>query len=165
MNKVKDLQKCQEKRRPRFACHRRTLHIKKESSVFIDKAGIYPQAQRSGSMSKAQFRTLNLVGGICALLVAGDVTLGYFDWEKKDYLKIPIREQVEVVSLIGDIAVEKDEPKVHAHVVVGKRDGSVMGGHLLAAHVRPTLEVMLSESPAQLTRGMDPESGLALIRV
>jgi predicted DNA-binding protein with PD1-like motif len=94
-----------------------------------------------------------------------DVTLGYFDWEKKDYLKIPIREQVEVVSLIGDIAVEKDQPKVHAHVVVGKRDGSVMGGHLLAAHVRPTLEVMLSESPAQLKREMDPESGLALIRV
>lgn len=93
------------------------------------------------------------------------VTLGYFDWEKKDYLKIPVNEQVEVVSLIGDIAIAGGKPKVHAHVVVGKRDGSVMGGHLMEARVRPTLEVMLTESPAQLTRRMDPESGLALIRL
>lgn len=94
-----------------------------------------------------------------------DVTLGYFDWEKKEYLKIPVNEQVEAVSLIGDIALEKGEPKVHAHVVVGKRDGSLMGGHLLSAHVRPTLEVILEEAPRQLTRQMDPESGLALIRL
>lgn len=93
------------------------------------------------------------------------VTLGYFDWESKQYLKIPVNEQVEVVSLIGDIAVEKGKPKLHAHVVVGRRDGSVMGGHLMEARVRPTLEVMLTESPAQLTREMDPESGLALIRL
>jgi predicted DNA-binding protein with PD1-like motif len=93
------------------------------------------------------------------------VTLGYFDWEKKDYLKIPVSEQVEVVSLIGDIAIADGKPKVHAHVVVGKRDGSVMGGHLMEARVRPTLEVILTESPAQLTRRMDPESGLALIRL
>jgi len=33
--------------------------------------------------------------------------LGYFDWEKKEYLRIPIDEQVEVVSLVGDIALEK----------------------------------------------------------
>lgn len=94
-----------------------------------------------------------------------EVTLGYFDWEAKKYLKIPVEEQVEVVSLIGDIALEKGEPKVHAHVVVGKRDGSLMGGHLMGARVRPTLEVILEESPQQLTRQMDPESGLALIRL
>ncbi len=94
-----------------------------------------------------------------------DVTLGYFDWEKKEYQKIPVREQVEVLSLIGDVALEKDEPKVHAHVVVGRSDGSTRGGHLIEAHVRPTLEVILTESPAHLQKHMDPESGLALIRV
>jgi len=92
-------------------------------------------------------------------------TVGYFDWEKKDYLKIPVNEQVEVVSLIGDIALEKDKPKLHAHVVLGKRDGSLVGGHLMEGRVRPTLEVMLTESPARLTRQMDPESGIALIRL
>ena len=94
-----------------------------------------------------------------------EATLGYFDWETKRYESIPVREQVEVLALVGDVALEAGIPKVHAHVVVGKRDGSAHGGHLLDAHVRPTLEVMLTESPSHLQRGFDPETGLALIDV
>lgn len=93
------------------------------------------------------------------------LVIGYFDWEKKDYRRIPINEQVEVVSLIGDIALENDQPKVHAHVVVGRSDGVALGGHLLEGHVRPTLEIVLLESPAHLQRRFDPESGLALIQL
>jgi hypothetical protein len=92
-----------------------------------------------------------------------DAGIGYFDWQKKDYLKNEVEEQVEVVSLIGDIALDKGEPKVHAHVVIGKRDGSAMGGHLLEAHVRPTLELVLHGSEQQLRRKFDLQSGLALI--
>ena len=92
-----------------------------------------------------------------------DAGLGYFDPQKKDYVKNQVNEQVEVVSLIGDIALDKGEPKVHAHVVVGKKNGAAMGGHLLEAHVRPTLELVLQESGEQLQRKFDPESGLALI--
>ena len=93
------------------------------------------------------------------------VTLGYFNLLKKDYKKIPIHEQVEVLSLVGDIALDEDnEPKIHAHVVVGKSDGTAHGGHLVEAHVRPTLEVILVESPEHLHRKYDPETGLGLIR-
>jgi uncharacterized protein len=94
-----------------------------------------------------------------------EAVVGYFDWEKKDYEKIPVREQVEVLALVGDIALAKGKPKLHAHVVLGKRDGSAHGGHLLSARVRPTLEVILTESPAHLVREHDPQSGLALIRI
>ncbi len=93
------------------------------------------------------------------------LTLGYFDWDKKDYDKIAIDEQVEVLSLVGDVALHESKPKVHAHIVVGKRDGSAHGGHLLEAHVRPTLEVLLVEAPGYLKRTMDRESGLPLINV
>ena len=92
-----------------------------------------------------------------------DVVLGYFDWEAKEYRHIPFAEQVEVVSLVGDVALEGDDPAVHAHVVVGHSDGRASGGHLLSAHVRPTLEVVLTESPAHLRKRHDPASGLALI--
>ena len=92
-----------------------------------------------------------------------DVTLGYFDWERKDYIRIPVAEQVEVLSLAGDVTLGEDGPKVHAHVVVGKFDGTAHGGHLLEAHVRPTLEVTLIEAPAHLRRTLDPASGLPLI--
>jgi predicted DNA-binding protein with PD1-like motif len=78
---------------------------------------------------------------------------------------IAVGEQVEVLSLVGDIALDGDEPKVHAHAVLGRRDGSTVGGHLLEAHVRPTLEVVLVESPAYLRRLHDAASGIALIRL
>src|SRR5215208_6994607 len=93
-----------------------------------------------------------------------DATLGYFDMERKEYKQIPVDEQVEVLSLIGDIAPkENGEPQVHAHVVLGKSDGTTKGGHLLEAHVRPTLEVILTESPEHLRRRTDEETGLPLI--
>lgn len=91
------------------------------------------------------------------------VTLGWFDWDSKDYEEIALDEQLEVLSLVGDIALKDEEPSLHAHVVVGTRDGNARGGHLLGARVRPTLEVILTESPAHLRKRHDPESGLALI--
>ena len=91
------------------------------------------------------------------------VKLGYFDWEAKDYRPIEIEEQVEVLVLAGDVADKDGEPQVHAHVVVGKRDGTAHGGHLLEGRVRPTLEVVLVESPAHLRKRPDAETGLALI--
>ncbi len=92
-------------------------------------------------------------------------TLGYFDWQAKDYVRIAVDEQVEVVSLIGDVALDAGKPKVHAHVVVARRDGRALGGHLLEGHVRPTLEVIVEQSPVHLARRHDAESGLALIDV
>ena len=102
---------------------------------------------------------------ITAIGALSHVVLNYFDWERKAYHNIPVAEQVEVASLIGDVAEGPDgKPALHAHIVVGRRDGSAMAGHLCEAHVRPTLEVILTESPAHLKKKMDPESGLALIR-
>ena len=100
-----------------------------------------------------------------AIGALSDVVLLYFDWERKDYIRTPVREQVEVASLIGDVAVSPSgDPALHVHIVVGKRDGTAMAGHLGEAHVRPTLEVILTESPVHLHKVKDPDSGLALIR-
>ena len=92
-----------------------------------------------------------------------DAVLGYFDWQTKSYRKIPVDEQVEVLSLIGDVAVAEGQPSLHVHAVLGRHDGSVVGGHLLEAHVRPTLEVILIQPPSYLRKRRDPETGLALI--
>jgi len=94
-----------------------------------------------------------------------EVLLGFFNFEKRDYKRIPVNEQVEVLSLIGDVALEDGDPKIHAHVVLGKSDGTACGGHLLEAFVRPTLELILTESPKHLQRVMDDETGLALIEL
>lgn len=92
-----------------------------------------------------------------------DVTLGYFDRDRRDYTRIPLAAQVEVLSLLGVITLDGSKPKLHAHIVVGLADGTARGGHLLEGHVWPTLEVIVEESPRHLQRRTDPETGLALI--
>ena len=99
--------------------------------------------------------------GIGAL---SDARLNYFDWDKKEYEPIPVPEQVEVASMVGDVALSPEgKPALHIHVVLGRRNGSALAGHLAEAHVRPTLEVIVTEPPAHLLKAHDPESGLALI--
>jgi len=91
---------------------------------------------------------------------------GWFNWETKRYdPACVLDEQVEVLSLIGDIALRDGEPQVHAHMVVGRSDGTAHGGHLLEARVRPTCELILTESPIHLQKKLDPESGIALIQI
>ena len=100
---------------------------------------------------------------LTAIGAFSDVTLGYFQRESREYRRIRLEEQVEVLSLVGDVALENGQPRVHAHVVIGRGDATVRGGHLLEGHVWPTLEVVVQESPRQLVRRFDPEVGIALI--
>ena len=101
---------------------------------------------------------------ITAIGAFRSAVLGYFDWETKEYRRIPVDEQVEVASFIGDLAQGPDnKPSLHVHCVLGRRDGHALAGHLMEAHVRPTLEVVVTDSPVHLRKRHDPESGLALI--
>jgi predicted DNA-binding protein with PD1-like motif len=113
-----------------------------------------------------EFATRERLGAaqITAIGALSGAELAYFDWDSKTYQSIPVREQVEVASLVGDIAVSPEgKPSLHVHAVLGRRDGSALAGHLLEARVRPTLEIIITESPAHLCKRKDPESGLALI--
>lgn len=102
---------------------------------------------------------------LSAIGAFSEVTLGFFDRERKDYTKIPVKEQVEVLSFTGNIVQKDGKPRLHAHVVVGKADGTAHGGHFLGGHVWPTLEMIVSEMPVHLRRTQDEESGLALINL
>lgn len=101
---------------------------------------------------------------LSAIGAFSDAEMRYFDWEAKTYLRIPVNEQVEVATLNGDVALAPDGKRaIHIHAVLGRRDGSAIAGHLAEAHVRPTLEIVLTESPAHLRKKHDPETGLTLI--
>jgi predicted DNA-binding protein with PD1-like motif len=86
--------------------------------------------------------------------------VGFFDRGHKDYRRIPFDEQMEVLSLTGDVTMRGDDRDVHAHVVLGRSDGSAHGGHLLSARVWPTLELVVVESPRPLARRFDDETRL-----
>jgi len=91
--------------------------------------------------------------------------VGYFDRDRREYTHITFDDQVEVLTMSGNIGIGPDGPAVHAHLVVGRSDGTAHGGHLIRAIVRPTLELIVTETPAQLRRRLDPATGLALIDI
>ena len=91
-------------------------------------------------------------------------TLGWFDRNAKEYRRIVVNEQSEVLSLIGDVAEgDGGRPTLNVHVVLGLADGTTRGGHLIEGRVFPTLEAVVTETPAELRRVWSPELGVALI--
>ena len=101
--------------------------------------------------------------------------LGYFDPATKEFTANEIGEQTEVLSIVGNIAeAVGDDPdgddhgeaggvRLHIHIVLGCRDASVRGGHLVAGWVSPTMELIVEEAQAHLTRGLDAATGLVLL--
>jgi predicted DNA-binding protein with PD1-like motif len=94
-----------------------------------------------------------------------EATLAFFNFETKDYNHLPVYEQTEVLAFNGNITLtEENEIQIHAHAVLGKADGSTTGGHVLAATVHPTLEIIVTETPVFLNRLHDAETGLQLLK-
>ncbi len=111
------------------------------------------------------FAKANAIRGASFLALGAfrSATIAYWHPATKKYEKIDIDEQVEVLSLVGNVGVDGAETKIHAHVTLSRRDGSAIGGHLLAATVFPTLEMHLVDYGAAVVRGKDEETGLSLI--
>jgi predicted DNA-binding protein with PD1-like motif len=105
-------------------------------------------------VTSAHFTAIGAVNG---------ATLGWFDPERKMYKKIPITGQREVIGMSGDIALYQGKPVVHTHMLVGAADGTTQGGHVLAAFVSPTLEVMVTVDPVTMQKRFDPDTDLTLI--
>jgi uncharacterized protein len=105
-------------------------------------------------VTSAHFTAIGAVSG---------ATLGWFDPQRKMYKKIPISGQHEVIGMSGDIALYEGKPVVHTHMVVGGPDGTTRAGHVLAAYVSPTLEVMVTVDPVAMQKRFDPATDLTLI--
>jgi predicted DNA-binding protein with PD1-like motif len=90
-------------------------------------------------------------------------TLAWLDLPNKIYHAIPVSEQVEVLALTGDIATFNSKPVVHMHAVLGKHDGTTVGGHVFELNVNPTIEVFLTANTTPLTKRPDDASGMKLI--
>jgi hypothetical protein len=92
--------------------------------------------------------------------------LGWFDLAEKKYQPIDVNGQCEVLSLMGDVAQGDDgNASLHLHAVLGLKDGTLRGGHLLSGLVQPTLEVTIRETVAHLRRKKRADLGIALISI
>ena len=104
-----------------------------------------------------------MAGHLTGIGAISDAVVGYFDPEKKAYLRIHEKGQAELLSLTGNLALSDNEPFFHIHVALGLRDGSTRGGHLFEATVRPTVEAVLNTYPKPVRRKIDPDTGLPLL--
>ncbi len=141
-----------------------------KSKLLLDEDGLKTFAlvfdkNEEPKESLIRFATENSLRGaqITAIGAFSEVTLGFFDRQEKSYREIPIKEQVEALSFAGNIVEKDGKPMLHAHVVVGKPDGTAHGGHFLKGRVWPTLEMIIFETRAHLRRIHDEETGLPLI--
>ena len=131
--------------------------IKTYALIFDIGDDVPAEIIRFAKEQKVMAARLTGIGGF------SQATLGYFVRDRKEYEPIAIDEQVELLSLIGDVAWSGEEPLLHAHAVVGHRGGSVSGGHLIAARVFPTLELFVDVYDYELRKRNRPEIGIATI--
>lgn len=123
-----------------------------------------PGEEAFGSISAFAETNGLTAASITAIGAFREAVVGFFDFETKNYSEIPVPEQSEVLSMLGDIAVDDDgKASAHLHVVLGLSDASTRGGHFISGRVNPTLEVVITETPAKLRRRKRAELGIALI--
>ncbi len=102
-------------------------------------------------------------GLITGLGAAEDVVLGYFDRERREYIKRRFPGEREIASMTGNIAWAGAEPVCHLHAVVAGMGLTARAGHLFEARVTVTCEVNILPGEGRLHRSEDPETGLNLL--
>ncbi len=92
-------------------------------------------------------------------------TVSYWNGETKEYEQHELDDQMEVVSLIGNVSIKEGEPFTHIHVTLGRRDLSIVGGHFNDAVVRPNLELWLRPEADAVERTLDAACGLYVMKL
>ena len=101
-------------------------------------------------------------GTITGLGAVMNTRLGFYHLPKKKYDERTIPEEVELVSLIGNITWFENKPVVHVHATIGTTDFRAMAGHLFEAQVAVTVEIFVSVKDVRVQRKFNPEMGLNL---
>jgi uncharacterized protein len=114
----------------------------------------FAQAER---VTAASFEGIGAVRG---------AEVGWFDFEKQKYKAMRHDDQLEVLSLLGNVAQGADgKATVHAHVTLARASGRAFGGHLISASVWPTLELFVTVYPQPLKKQRDAQDDLELFRL
>ncbi|MFP4497625.1 MAG: PPC domain-containing DNA-binding protein [Vulcanimicrobiota bacterium] len=104
--------------------------------------------------------TAGFINGIGAV---DDVILGYFHMGKKIYIEEHLEEDFELLSLMGNFALIDDEPFAHLHIMLGRDNYQVIGGHMVQARVSVTCEIYIQAADTIIKRVLDEGSGLKLM--
>lgn len=102
-------------------------------------------------------------GYFTGLGAAGTLDLAYYNLAAKKFERHVIQEDVEILSLTGNIAMLKDEAIIHVHGTFGRKDLSVFGGHIFSLRVSGACEIHLTKLSGEMSRAYDEATGLNLL--
>lgn len=104
-----------------------------------------------------QMATFSVIGAVSS------VTLGTYDQRQHVYVTFTETSSLEIITCTGSVSLMDGSPFVHSHIVLGNKDGNVMGGHLFSETILFAGEIDLQElSGKPLERGYDDTTGLML---
>jgi hypothetical protein len=103
--------------------------------------------------------TAGMVSGIGAV---SEAQIGYFNAETKSYERKSFQENMEIVSLKGNISFRDNEIFPHLHVVLSRRDFSAVGGHLFSGTVYAFEFEVIPFQDKPFVRELDNDTGLFL---
>lgn len=98
-----------------------------------------------------------------AIGTVNKLKIAFFNHESKTYEEHEYEEQLEVTGIIGNVTLKDGLPFLHLHGTFGRRDLSVIGGHIISATVSPLLEVVITPTENTATRRFNEELGLNTI--
>jgi predicted DNA-binding protein with PD1-like motif len=93
----------------------------------------------------------------------GEAELGYFDPEKREYLRRTFRGAFEVTNLSGNLTRVEGKPFLHAHITLGDVEYRAFTGHLFSGVISVTGEIVLRPLALAAGRAHDEASTLKLL--
>jgi predicted DNA-binding protein with PD1-like motif len=104
----------------------------------------------------------SLLEGIGSL---SKVKLGHYDFKTKQYRYETFEDDLEILNLSGNIASMNRKPLPHVHVTLGRRDFSVIGGHLDEGSSANMVEIGIWKLPGKLLKAKDEDIGLNVLQL
>ena len=92
-----------------------------------------------------------------------ELELAYYNLEKKEYETKSFSEDLEIATMVGNIAIKDSSPFVHIHGTLSNREMSVIGGHINRCVVSATCEVSIWVAGGTMSRKYDESTGLHLL--
>jgi predicted DNA-binding protein with PD1-like motif len=106
--------------------------------------------------------TAGFLSGIGA---TDDVTIGFYDFERKEYITKNFQCDLEILNLTGNATMYNSEPFLHIHATLGDSNFNVIGGHLISAKISVTAEIYLHALDTSIERKEDSLTQLKLMKL
>ncbi len=112
------------------------------------------------SVKKACVEHQVKIGVVTGIGACDHAVVGAYNTLTKEYLKHEYEGEMEILSFTGNVSQMDGDYYGHYHVVIGRDDGSCIGGHANEIIISGTSEIFVQLVDGTLERSYDDRVGL-----